>query len=405
MRSSNSKKISKRTGRISKATPGKSTPKIPSILLEGDAPSPPALSGPGQRYALGTSGPAEEWESAETTELPEAYGTQKLLLTARDPHWLYAHWDLTRDQLKHYNGLSSDGHLVLRVYKDEVAGRPVTEVHVHPESHNWFVHVGLGGTKFVAELGYYQRRNGQWLSISTSMPALTPRDTVSDDFSIWFETLPADLQLEHLVRLVRTAVAEDVPLMEAIQQLRSSGFKGLPSPRAISAGRWTPEQERALAELVRIDAVRRIWMGSLEITELIRRQLQAELFSAAAAQFSIPGSWSAAVSSFSSPYGGEQQKGFWFNVNAELIIYGATEPNAEVTIGGRVIKLRPDGTFSYRFALPDGRYHLPAIATSADRTDSRSADLKFGRATEYRGDVGKHPQDPKLKPPLVEHVA
>jgi hypothetical protein len=100
-----------------------------------------------------------------------------------------------------------------------------------------------------------------------------------------------------------------------------------------------------------------------------------------------------------------EQKGFWFNVNAELIIYGATEPNAQVTIGGRVIQLRPDGTFSYRFALPDGNYPLPATATSADGTDSRTAALRFSRSTEYRGEVGRHPQDPKLKAPRAENVA
>ena len=101
----------------------------------------------------------------------------------------------------------------------------------------------------------------------------------------------------------------------------------------------------------------------------------------------------------------EQQKGFWFNVNAELIIYGATERDATVTIGGRTIKLRPDGSFSYRFSLPDGQYELPAVATSSDGTDSRSAELKFMRGTQYRGHVEKHPQDPALKPPMAEHVA
>ena len=65
----------------------------------------------------------------------------------------------------------------------------------------------------------------------------------------------------------------------------------------------------------------------------------------------------------------EQAKGFWFNVNAELIIYGATEPDAKVTLGGHEIKLRSDGSFSYRFALPDGKYDLPAVAVSADGTD------------------------------------
>ena len=70
-----------------------------------------------------------------------------------------------------------------------------------------------------------------------------------------------------------------------------------------------------------------------------------------------------------------------------------------------MIRLRPDGTFSYRFVLPDGQYELPAVAVSADKTDGRAAGLKFGRSTEYRGDVGMHPQDPQMKPPLVAHVA
>jgi hypothetical protein len=112
------------------------------------------------------------------------------------------------------------------------------------------------------------------------------------------------------------------------------------------------------------------------------------------------------LSSLSSPFGGMAQssKGFWFNVNAELIIYGATEPDAKVTLGGHEIKLRSDGSFSYRFALPDGKYDLPAVAVSADGTDARAADLKFSRETQYLGDVGMHPQDPALKTPLPENL-
>jgi hypothetical protein len=84
-----------------------------------------------------------------------------------------------------------------------------------------------------------------------------------------------------------------------------------------------------------------------------------------------------------------------------LIIYGATEPSAKVTLGGHEIKLRSDGTFSFRFALPDGQYDLPAIAVSADGTDGRAAELKFSRSTEYLGEVGATPQDPSLKPPVA----
>ena len=379
---------------------------VPPILLEGDAPAKPPASGPGQRYALGPTPPPAGALAQSGGELPEAYGTGRLYLTARYPRWVYAHWDLNRDQLNRYNALSADRHLVLRVYKNAVAGKPSNETHVHPESRNWFVNVDAGGTKYVADLGYYSRDKRLWVSIAASAETFTPPDTMSDDLSVWFETLPADLRIEHLVRLVKTAVAENVPLMEAIQQLRASGYAGLPTAKVITSGKWTAEQERSLSQIITMDSVRRVWMGSLEITELIRRQFQQELYSAAAAQFSVPGSWSGAVSSFSSPLGGmERRKGFWFNVNAELIIYGATEPTAEVTIGGRVIKLRPDGTFSYRFALPDGEYPLPAVATSEDGTDSRTAALRFSRSTRYDGDVGQHPQDPKLKRPLAENVA
>ena len=73
-------------------------------------------------------------------------------------------------------------------------------------------------------------------------------------------------------------------------------------------------------------------------------------------------------------------------------------------IGGRKIQLRPDGTFSFRFILPDGNYDLPAQATSADGDDSRSAHLKFSRSTKYSGEVGAHPQDPKMKKPDVANV-
>src|SRR5260370_13277622 len=115
--------------------PSKPAMRIPPILLEGDAPAAPPASGPGQRYALRPSRPAP-LNTAEAAELPEAYGTQRLLLVPRDPHWLYAAWDLTPQQLKTYNGLSVHKHLVLRVYKDAIAGQPVSETHVHPHSRN-----------------------------------------------------------------------------------------------------------------------------------------------------------------------------------------------------------------------------------------------------------------------------
>jgi hypothetical protein len=323
-------------------------------------------------------------------------------LTARDPHWLYAHWDMTRIQMKQYNTLSADGHLVLRIFRGAAEGEPVSEIHVHPESRNWFIPVPDAGAKYLSALGYYDPAR-RWVTLALSGATFTPPDSLSDETTLRFATIPHDVPFGQLLSIVKNALREHVPLVEAVQQLRAQGFKGLPAPEEIRS-EWTPAQEKALAEIVSMDQVRRIWVGSLEITELVRRHLEHQLSSISASQFAWP--TSPAGASVSSPFGGvPRQRGFWFNVNAELIIYGATEPDATVTIGDRQIKLRPDGTFSFRFALPDGAYSLPAAAQSADREETREAHLRFSRSTVYRGEVGAHPQDKRLQPPLVTAVA
>ncbi|HEX3889735.1 MAG TPA: DUF4912 domain-containing protein [Verrucomicrobiae bacterium] len=370
----------------------------PAILLEGDSPATPPASGPGQKYSLGSTPPSQNL-GAEA-ELPESYGTKKLFLTARDPHWLYAHWDLTREQQLKMNAQSSDGHLVVRIYAHKIEGHPAYEIHVHPESRHWFTHVERAGDSYVAELGYYSAL-GKWTRVSVSSGTMTPPDAISTEDDTDFATIPFEYPFAKLMEIIKNAVCENLPLAQAVEELRRNGHPELPRVTASSPSpfptTWTPQQEQALAKIINIDNVRRVWMGSLEITELIRRKLSHEISSLGVSSFG--------VSSLSSPFGGmEKAKGFWFNVNAELIIYGATEPNAKVTLGGHEIKLRSDGSFSFRFALPDGKYDLPAVAVSADGDDARAADLKFSRETEYLGEVGAHPQDPSLKAPLPENL-
>lgn len=412
---------------------------IPPILLAGDLAAQAGVSGPGQRYALGpTTPPAHAGPVEERGELPESYGTTKLWLAARDPQWLYAHWDLTATQQREYNAESDDGHLIVRVFEREILGEPLVTQHVHPESRNWFIHAGRGGTKFVAQLGYFDHKE-RWQTIAVSAATVTPPDSLSDDTSAEFATLPVEVPFDQLVEMVKTVVSQSVPLMEALAQLRETGHPNLPTadtfapPRPefdvrpkksvapvetagpASAPLWTPAQAKALAEIITMDEVRRVWIGSMEITELVRRQLVKQLSEQTAAQLAAgqgalglgsPSSPFGALGSWSGPSaGGEKARGFWFNINAELIIYGATEPDAGVTIGGRPIRLRPDGTFSYRFALPDGTFDLPAIATSPTGDDTRAAELRFRRQTVYHGEVGAHAQDAGLKPPTPDNVA
>jgi hypothetical protein len=376
---------------------------LPPILLEGDESTAPPVSGPGEKFTLGPTPPVEQF-APSAAELPESYGTKKLFLTARDPHWLYANWDLTREQQSDCNQESVDGHLILRILDGTDAKRTAAEIHVHPESRHWFAHVEGAGQKYAAELGYYTKTH-KWVRVAKSAATFTPPETVSMDTTVEFSTISVDVPFATLLKMVKEAVTEHRPLALALEELRRTGHPELPKVGG-AAGAWTPEQERALARVVSMDQVRRVWIGSLEITELIRRRLDHEISSFGVSQFGWPTSWSGAVSSFSSPFGGPPPgaKGFWFNVNAELIIYGATEPDAAVSIGGRKIKLRPDGSFAYRFALPDGNYDLPAVAVSADETDARAAELKFMRATSFHGDVGAHPQDPALKTPTPDNV-
>jgi hypothetical protein len=164
---------------------------------------------------------------------------------------------------------------------------------------------------------------------------------------------------------------------------------------------------------------RRRQEGSLEIEELLRRRIlrTTEVEKAAAPSSLEMGEFGGeefleealglaqpAPSSVELAAPPAAKKGFWFKVNAELIIYGSAEPDAHVSIGGRSIRLRPDGTFSYRFALPDGAYELPVIAIAQDRHDGRAAELRFSRATRYSGEVGQHPQDPALNSPSPENL-
>jgi hypothetical protein len=409
--------------------------KIPKILLEGDLPPAPPVSGPGARYALAPQ-PVSIVRLSSSGELPEAYGTGRVFLAARDPHWLYVSWDFTAGQQRALNAASRDGHLIVRVFAQDETTPIVPEVHVHPESKNWFINVPHAETRYWAEIGFYEA-NGAWKTISKSQSTFTPPAAPSADVTVEFATIPAEVTFQQVVEMVQEFVTENKPLLEAVviasEALRQDESREKKQPRerpsgfretGVSARRrhkaipfevkpgteWTAQQTESLRKLIHVDGYRRVWIGSMEITELVRRQLEEEVGSIAAAEakrnaVAQPGLRVPALH-ISSPGGGEFPRAhkFWFKVNAELIIYGATEPDAKVTIGERLIKLRPDGTFSFRFALPDGRYQLPAKAVSGDGEEAREARLAFSRSTEYHGHVEPHPQDEALRSPRPEHV-
>jgi hypothetical protein len=116
----------------------------------------------------------------------------------------------------------------------------------------------------------------------------------------------------------------------------------------------------------------KIGLGSLELRELMERRFKEELSSGFVSSLASLGMKR------------EVQRGFRFLIDAELIVYGATEPDATVTVQGKRVALRPDGTFTLRFALPDGRQVIPAVAMSADGVEERTITLSVARATEAK---------------------
>jgi hypothetical protein len=77
-----------------------------------------------------------------------------------------------------------------------------------------------------------------------------------------------------------------------------------------------------------------------------------------------------------------QNRGFAFSVDAELIIYGSTQPNAHVTLAGEPVKIRPDGSFTIRQGMPDKRQVLPVVANSGDGVEQRTIVLAIERNTK-----------------------
>jgi len=71
-----------------------------------------------------------------------------------------------------------------------------------------------------------------------------------------------------------------------------------------------------------------------------------------------------------------------FEVDAELIIYGSTVAGATVMLGGEPVKLRPDGSFTIRLALPDKRQVFPVIAQSRDGMRQRTTVVAVERNTK-----------------------
>jgi hypothetical protein len=278
------------------------------------------------KYEVGV--PTKDLSVKVPKDLPGGYGKDRIVCMVRDPYWLHTYWELTRQAVQRAEAaLGQEWHgarPILRVL--DVSSRDTTST---AESIVRDIDIHGGVNNWYIEVqsppkSYridigYLSRGGQFYVLARSNVVCTPRAGVSDIIDENWADIDA-------------AKADRIYAM-------SGGF----DPSA----------------------------SSLELKQLFEERLRRPM-------------GSPAVTSFGSgafQYGKSRQ--FWFQLDAELIVYGATEPTAKVTLQGEPVKLRPDGTFTMRFSLPDSRQIIPAVAASADGIEERTIVLAVERNTKH----------------------
>lgn len=358
------------------------------------------------KFALGhesTWAPTETPAYEELGELPASYQEDTLFLIARDPRWLFCYWDF---DYAPYPGAAMRGGVRQFFLKITTAqGAEENLVEIAPEARNWYVPVSQPGTTYTAEIGFFEK-TGAWHSIVRSAATVTPADALAPEANADFATVPAHIAFERLLEMMKDRMTEGESLISALARIAGEGRLEF---RAGSAPTWTDEQKRLLAALLGDALINRIGMGSKEIDQLLRKALHEKLHSESASGLSgamgellgptttslfsgIGASWSA------QPFSVKRERGFFMHVNAEIIFYGGTHPDAIVWIDGKEIALQPDGTFRYHFTLPDGDFAIPIVARSPDKVEERSATLSFIRGTARTGEVGATAQPGVLSP-------
>jgi uncharacterized protein len=278
----------------------------------------------GSKFDVGA--PTTDLSAKVPRDLPSGYGKDRIVVMVRDPYWLHAYWEVTRQGVARAEAaLGQEWHGVKPILRlldvttrdtSSAAETFIRDIEIHGGCNNWYIDVSNPPRSFRVDIGYLSRQ-GHFYVLARSNVVSTPRAGISDIIDEnW-----ADIDAKKADRIYAM----------------SGGFD--PS------------------------------MSSLELKQLFEERLRRPL-------------GSPSISSFGSgallPH---KLRKFWFQLNAELIVYGATEPTARVTLQGDPVKLRPDGTFTMRFSLPDCRQILPAVATSADGIEERTIVLAVERNT------------------------
>ena len=80
-------------------------------------------------------------------------------------------------------------------------------------------------------------------------------------------------------------------------------------------------------------------------------------------------------------------------VDAEMVVYGVTQPGMLVTLQGEPVTVRPDGTFRVRVDLPNKRQVLPIVTSTPEGVERQTVVLAVERNTKTMEPVGNEAED------------
>lgn len=328
---------------------------------------------------------------ANLPELPNGYGVSRITLLPRDPQWAYCYWDVPNE---HKEELRRQGgqQLALRIYDvtdidlNVQAPHSIQEYVCDELAREWYLPIPVSDRDYAIEVGY-RTADGRWLmlarSASVHVPPVFPSDWVEDVFVTipWDEDLrgqtfatlvpPAkkvikgapNPQYDEVFNLSEAAEAQRIAgsLFGSMHQVSEESLSSYIFPSGV--GSWASVPTASGIGAVTASGV---GMGLMETPEFITPSGAGLGFSA------------------SVPNREQTPRKFWLVADAELIVYGATEPDATVTIGGRPIKLNPDGTFRFQMSFQDGVIDYPIMAVAVDGVQTRSVHMNFERETPSR---------------------
>ncbi|GAB4531957.1 MAG: DUF4912 domain-containing protein [Pleurocapsa sp.] len=302
-------------------------------------------------------------------DLPDGYGESRIVLLPRDPQWAYAYWDIPgehKEELRRQGGQQ----LALRIYDvtdisiEHQAPHSIQEYLCDEMAREWYLPIPVSDRDYVADIGY-RCADGRWLvlarSTSIRVPPVYPSDWIEDAFiTVNWEQ---DLKGQTLYTLVPPAKKQAATVADN-NEIYDKVFGMTQSTEAM----------RVAGSL----------FGSMQ--QVPEQAVSSYIFPSGVGMWAVPTASGLNMSGvgFSASAAPARPRKFWLIADAELIVYGATEPDATVTIGDREIKLNPDGTFRFQMSFQDGIIDYPIKAVAVDGEQTRSIHMNFERQTPSR---------------------